>query len=81
MLNQLHEKKNIHTNNRPRICRHDDTEVSEICGKKCDKQHGKNFSDCTIDMAGNDGLNTVVPFENDLYYKARPKIAIQKKRY
>ena len=27
---------------------------------------------------GNDGLNTVVPYENDLYYNARPKIAIQK---
>ncbi|MEZ5026242.1 MAG: DUF1501 domain-containing protein [Chitinophagales bacterium] len=27
---------------------------------------------------GNDGLNTVVPFENDLYYNARPTIAIQK---
>ena len=27
---------------------------------------------------GNDGLNTVVPFRNDLYYKKRSKIAIQK---
>lgn len=27
---------------------------------------------------GNDGLNTVVPFENDLYYQARPSIAIPK---
>ena len=27
---------------------------------------------------GNDGLNTVVPFDNDLYYNARPKIAIPK---
>ncbi|MFN8296948.1 MAG: DUF1501 domain-containing protein [Chitinophagales bacterium] len=27
---------------------------------------------------GNDGLNTVVPYENDLYYNARPNIAIQK---
>jgi uncharacterized protein (DUF1501 family) len=25
---------------------------------------------------GNDGLNTVVPYRNDLYYKARPTIAI-----
>lgn len=25
---------------------------------------------------GNDGLNTIVPFKNDLYYKARPSIAI-----
>lgn len=27
---------------------------------------------------GNDGLNTVVPFRNDLYYKARPVLGIQK---
>ncbi len=27
---------------------------------------------------GNDGLNTVIPVRNDLYYKARPKLAIQK---
>ena len=27
---------------------------------------------------GNDGLNTVVPFGNDLYYKARPTIGIAK---
>lgn len=27
---------------------------------------------------GNDGLNTVVPFEDDLYYNARPSIAIRK---
>lgn len=25
---------------------------------------------------GNDGLNTVVPYQNDLYYKARPTLAI-----
>ncbi|HMQ44665.1 MAG TPA: twin-arginine translocation pathway signal, partial [Mariniflexile sp.] len=25
---------------------------------------------------GNDGLNTVVPFRNDLYYKARPSLGI-----
>lgn len=28
---------------------------------------------------GNDGLNTVVPFENDRYYAARPRIAVAKK--
>src|SRR5204863_10082342 len=28
---------------------------------------------------GNDGLNTVVPYEMDAYYKARPRIAIPKK--
>jgi uncharacterized protein (DUF1501 family) len=28
---------------------------------------------------GNDGLNTVVPFRNDIYYKNRPALAIPKK--
>ena len=28
---------------------------------------------------GNDGLNTIVPFENDTYYNLRPKIGIGKK--
>ena len=27
---------------------------------------------------GNDGLNTVIPVRNDLYYKARPRLGIQK---
>ncbi len=27
---------------------------------------------------GNDGLNTVIPYENDIYYKLRPQIAIAK---
>lgn len=27
---------------------------------------------------GNDGLNTIVPFTNDDYYRSRPKIALQK---
>jgi uncharacterized protein (DUF1501 family) len=27
---------------------------------------------------GNDGLNTVIPVRNDLYYRARPKLGIQK---
>ncbi len=26
---------------------------------------------------GNDGLNTFIPYQNDLYYKARPKIALK----
>ena len=26
---------------------------------------------------GNDGLNTVIPFKNDFYYKNRPNIAIK----
>jgi len=29
---------------------------------------------------GNDGLNTVVPISNDIYYKLRPKIAIDKSK-
>jgi len=28
---------------------------------------------------GNDGLNTIVPYRNDIYYKLRPKLAINKK--
>lgn len=27
---------------------------------------------------GNDGLNTVVPFQNDIYYRERPRLAISK---
>ncbi len=27
---------------------------------------------------GNDGLNTVIPFRNDLYFKARPRLGIEK---
>ena len=27
---------------------------------------------------GNDGLNTIIPFEDDIYYKFRPSLAIQK---
>lgn len=29
---------------------------------------------------GNDGLNTVVPVRNDLYYKARPRLGIEKSK-
>ncbi len=29
---------------------------------------------------GNDGLNTVVPYQNDIYYKSRPTIAIPKEK-
>jgi uncharacterized protein (DUF1501 family) len=28
---------------------------------------------------GNDGLNTLIPFRNDIYYRNRPKLAISKK--
>ena len=27
---------------------------------------------------GNDGLNTVIPYRNDLYYKARPRLGIER---
>src|ERR1700689_1389340 len=27
---------------------------------------------------GNDGLNTVIPIGNDIYYRARPKLGIEK---
>ena len=29
-------------------------------------------------VGGNDGLNTFVPYRSDLYYKNRPKLALQK---
>ncbi len=29
---------------------------------------------------GNDGLNTVIPIRNDIYYKSRPKLGIQKEQ-
>ena len=27
---------------------------------------------------GNDGLNTIIPYNNDIYYNARPRLAITK---
>jgi uncharacterized protein (DUF1501 family) len=29
---------------------------------------------------GNDGLNTVIPYRNDLYYKARPRLGIERSK-
>ncbi|MCG8404221.1 MAG: DUF1501 domain-containing protein [Phycisphaerales bacterium] len=29
---------------------------------------------------GNDGLNTIIPYQNDLYYKARPRLGIAKNK-
>lgn len=29
---------------------------------------------------GNDGLNTVIPYRNDIYYKSRPKLGIEKNK-
>ncbi len=42
-------------------------------------QNGKNLIIVQW-SGGNDGLNTVVPFHNDLYYKNRPTLAIPKKK-
>jgi uncharacterized protein (DUF1501 family) len=40
-----------------------------------------NPNECLVFLqlnGGNDGLNTFIPFENELYYKARPTIALSK---
>ncbi len=29
---------------------------------------------------GNDGLNTVIPYRNDIYYRERPALAIEKEK-
>src|SRR6476469_7208021 len=29
---------------------------------------------------GNDGLNTVIPVRNDIYYRSRPKLGIEKSK-
>jgi len=29
---------------------------------------------------GNDGLNTVIPYRNDIYYKSRPRLGIEKSK-
>ncbi len=43
------------------------------------KQTGDEKILVVVQMSGgNDGLNTVVPFNNDEYFKARPKLAIPK---
>ena len=39
---------------------------------------GKNLIVIQL-SGGNDGLNTIVPFRNDLYYQNRPTLGIQKK--
>ncbi len=39
---------------------------------------GKNLVVIQL-SGGNDGLNTIIPFENDIYYQSRPQLAIPKK--
>jgi len=50
--------------------------------KAFENSHPNNFGYKRLVMiqlaGGNDGLNTVVPFTNDDYYRNRPKIALQK---
>lgn len=40
---------------------------------------GKNLVVVQL-SGGNDGLNTIVPFQNDLYYQNRPSLAISKEK-
>lgn len=42
------------------------------------RKNGRIFVIITL-AGGNDGLNTVVPFENDIYYKSRPTIGHAKR--
>jgi uncharacterized protein (DUF1501 family) len=48
--------------------------------KALDRQHsvfGKEKTLVVVQLSGgNDGLNTVIPYRNDLYYKYRPQLAI-----
>ncbi|MFQ5602069.1 MAG: DUF1501 domain-containing protein [bacterium] len=53
--------------------------------KKFGRSHGlQNFPDdgrvlVLVQLAGgNDGMNTVIPFQNDIYYQQRPQLAIPK---
>ena len=50
--------------------------------KAFENSHPNNFGYKRLVMiqlaGGNDGLNTIVPFTNDDYYRSRPKIALQK---
>ena len=42
-------------------------------------EHGKDNILVVVEMGGgNDGLNTVVPYADDLYHKARPTLRIKK---
>lgn len=44
-------------------------------------ENGKDTVLVVLEMGGgNDGLNTVIPYGDDLYYKARPTLGIQKEQ-
>ena len=53
--------------------------------KALEYQPGSGFSDEKILVViqlsgGNDGLNTVIPYQNDLYYSYRPQLSIPKEK-
>ena len=52
--------------------------VNGFANKKLGKDTGKTLVIVQW-SGGNDGLNTVVPYQNDIYYKNRPTLAINKK--
>src|SRR5262249_17025822 len=44
-------------------------------------EHGKDTILVVIEMSGgNDGLNTVIPYADDLYHKARPTLRVPKEQ-
>src|SRR5215813_12382953 len=55
---------------------------SEAAGSATQTATGRDSNILVIlQMAGgNDGLNTVVPYSNDHYYRARPRLGLSEKR-
>ncbi len=52
---------------------------SALAARTADKSGAKDTILVVVQLTGgNDGLNTVIPFKNDTYYKIRPTIAIKK---
>jgi len=52
--------------------------VAKLRSKSVDLARYGNRKLIVIQLSGgNDGLNTIIPFRNDTYYKARPKLAIK----
>lgn len=53
--------------------------LSNPLGLKTEKSRsGKNLVVIQLN-GGNDGLNTIIPFRNDIYYRERPRLAISRK--